>query len=59
MNKPELIIGYEGNGLPVSAVCSSCGTSVSEGLLNMNNLGETLETFQQQFQAHVQDRHQA
>jgi hypothetical protein len=54
--KPDLIIGYEDNGVPVSAVCSSCGEWVDEESLP-GKARDTLAKFAERFNDHLRRYH--
>lgn len=57
MTIPELAIGYEGDGIPVSAVCLLCGEWMPEDHpLSLSDL-EVISIFKEHFDAHVREKH--
>jgi hypothetical protein len=57
MTIPELIIGYEGQGVPVSAACSVCGEWMPADGMESLTSHERVERFTRHFKEHVKQRH--
>lgn len=54
---PELIIGYDLNGMPTDAVCSVCGKWMREADPLYSNPSNAITAFSNQFIAHVEEAH--
>ena len=57
MNLPELIIGYEEQGEPVSAACTLCGEWMPEDHPLSLPAAEVVEVFKGHFEDHVREKH--
>lgn len=57
MKAPELVIGYDEEYHPVSAVCSACGEEMPKGKPREATSGEMVEWFSAQFHFHVRRKH--
>ena len=55
--QPELIIGYEREGPPNSAVCSLCGEWMAQESPRFSNLKDVITSFEGQFRIHVRTKH--
>lgn len=53
-----LVIGYEGRGIPVTAVCFLCGEYEAEEIPAIKGSKETLARFPAGFNVHLQMKHQ-
>jgi len=51
--KPELIIGYEEDGRPPSAVCSACGEYMHQGEPRVTTSTVNIKWFSAEFKLHV------
>jgi hypothetical protein len=54
---PELILGYEEDGAPSSAVCSACGQQMPDPPLDALSSSERYAWYTLQFQNHLCQRH--
>jgi hypothetical protein len=59
MERPDLIIGYEGEGEPISAACSLCGEWMPEDHPLSLSANEVIAIFKKHFDAHVREKHRA
>jgi hypothetical protein len=54
---PELIIGYDENSNPETAVCSACGEEMPQGDLANVSPSDTIRWFVTNFNLHVEQKH--
>jgi hypothetical protein len=57
VSQPTLVIGYEGQGIPVTAVCSLCGEYMAEEIFADIGSKATVARFTEQFKVHLQMKH--
>jgi hypothetical protein len=55
--EPELVIGYDKNSQPVSAVCSACGRRMRTVQPTATDAAEAISWFSRQFELHVFAEH--
>jgi len=58
MREPELIIGYEGSGIPMSAACSLCGEFMPDKSPGRPSSNETIAQFSEDFKIHIGLKHE-
>lgn len=59
MKYPELIVGYEAEGLPVEAACSKCGERMPQPDPAFPNFKDALVALTAEFQEHIKAKHPA
>jgi hypothetical protein len=55
--EPELIIGYDVDSFPTTAVCSACGAAMADPSLTVTDYQDTLEWFSKKFALHLRKKH--
>jgi hypothetical protein len=57
MDKPELVIGYDRDSKPVSAVCSLCRARMPEESPKLSRSADRLIAYSAQFVIHIRTNH--
>jgi hypothetical protein len=57
LRMPQLIIGYESNSYPSTAVCSACGEEIQKGELTGVSAEDNVRWFLACFSLHLRDKH--
>jgi hypothetical protein len=55
--KPELVIGYDENSLPVEALCSARGEMIYKGQPRTKSTADVVKWFSALFRVHVERKH--
>jgi hypothetical protein len=54
---PEMQLKYDGNGIPISAKCSACGSTMPQSSPRITNPIDNVAWFRDQFSLHVAESH--